>query len=124
MPYAIPLRLVSQTLCTTWDGNLHIKSNPFWAWWNLRIFTSVVQLRQQWDFAGNDAVTVWEEGVGPLLEKAIRGREVMWSRGGEVEVPLARTQWCWIMVDQWLLLCSCSKCEMDEGQPYHLDAIK
>jgi hypothetical protein len=59
------------------DGDLHVKRNPLGTRWNVRIFASVVQLRQRWDVAGRDAVAVWEEGIGPLLEKAICGCKVM-----------------------------------------------
>jgi hypothetical protein len=44
-----------------------------------------------WDRAWDDTVPVGEEGIGPLLEKAVEGSKVMWCLRSEVELPLTCT---------------------------------
>jgi hypothetical protein len=43
------------------------------------------------DRAGDYAVPVGEEGIGPLLEKTVERGKVMWRFRSEVELPLAST---------------------------------
>jgi hypothetical protein len=45
----------------------------------------MVQIRVRRDLTGHDAVAVWEEGVGPLLQQAVQGGEYVGGRRGEIK---------------------------------------
>lgn len=57
--------------CFEGNRDKHIKSNPFWTGRHIAVLTAMVELGERWDLARCDAVPIREEGILPLLEKAV-----------------------------------------------------
>lgn len=72
-----------------WDerSDLHVKGQPFWTGGRLRIDSSVVEVCESGDFAGDDAVAIRKEGIRPLLKQTVRRGKVVRRGGREVQTP-------------------------------------